>query len=94
MHTGLLDLSRRFHPSECRPRHEKPSASGFMSLSRIFSICRGQALAVALAGRRKAVPLPRIIEKIPSVNEKRHCSLQWRCSSCRRGWIGFYAAAP
>ena len=31
---------------------------------RIFSICRGQALAVALAGRRKAVPLPRIIEKI------------------------------
>ena len=31
----------------------------------IFSIFRGQAFAVALAGRRKAVPLPRIIEKIP-----------------------------
>ena len=27
-------------------------------------ICRGQALAVALAGRRKAVPLPRTIEKM------------------------------
>ena len=25
----------------------------------------GQALAVALAGRRKAMPLPQIIEKIP-----------------------------
>ena len=30
----------------------------------IFSICRGQALVVALTGRRKAVPLPQIIEKI------------------------------
>ena len=30
----------------------------------ILSICRGQALAVALMSRRKAVPLPRTIEKI------------------------------
>ncbi len=30
---------------------------------RICSICRGQVLTVALAGRRKAVPLPQIIEK-------------------------------
>jgi len=37
---------------------------GVRRFDSIFSICRGQALAVAPAGRRKAVPLPRIIEKI------------------------------
>ena len=44
----------------------------FYGFDCIFSICRGQALAVAPEGRRKAVPLPRIIEKIPLIQSKRH----------------------
>ncbi len=46
------------------------SRLSFLSAHRIFSICRGQALAVAPAGRRKAVPLPRIIEKIRAIAMK------------------------
>ena len=41
--------------------------------------CRGQALAVALAGRRKAVPLPRTIEKIRSAKvEGEAIMLDWQ----------------
>ena len=50
----------------CRTSLTRTDSSARIRLKHcIFSICRGQALAVALAGRRKAVPLPRIIERIP-----------------------------
>ena len=50
----------------------------------IFSICRGQALAVAPEGRRKAGPLPRFIEKILELcrgSDTPQFTLRFGCSS-------------